>query len=201
MDLSTSKNIVVIGAGQAGAQAVMSLRLFGYEGAITLVGDETALPYQRPPLSKAYMKGELGEERLYFKPAATIRRLLLRPGLGPGLALLRREVRRLDRRELDAEAAAVVLLLDAAGLREIFLAQLGLEAAHHGLELLGRRRMRCRREQEPSQGQEIAPFQRIELLHRPWLQGSSQGNACEKSYHGSVRSTGVRLQMPLRNNT
>ena len=70
MDLSTSKNIVVIGAGQAGAQAVMSLRLFGYEGAITLVGDETALPYQRPPLSKAYMKGELGEDRLYFKPAA-----------------------------------------------------------------------------------------------------------------------------------
>ncbi|WP_143435558.1 NAD(P)/FAD-dependent oxidoreductase [Henriciella aquimarina] len=60
----------MIGGGQAGAQAVQSLRLFGYEGAITLVGDEAALPYQRPPLSKAYMKGELGEERLYFKPAA-----------------------------------------------------------------------------------------------------------------------------------
>ncbi|WP_084422129.1 NAD(P)/FAD-dependent oxidoreductase [Henriciella litoralis] len=68
--MSSSEKIVIIGGGQAGAQAAQSLRLFGYEGAITLVGDETALPYQRPPLSKAYMKGELGEDRLYFKPAA-----------------------------------------------------------------------------------------------------------------------------------
>ena len=70
MDLSNSERIVIIGGGQAGAQAVQSLRLFGYEGAITLVGDEAALPYQRPPLSKAYMKGEMAEDRLYFKPAA-----------------------------------------------------------------------------------------------------------------------------------
>ncbi|MEQ8558269.1 MAG: FAD-dependent oxidoreductase [Henriciella sp.] len=70
MDLSSAENIVVIGGGQAGAQAIQSLRLFGYEGHITLVGDETALPYQRPPLSKAYMKGEMAEDRLYFKPAA-----------------------------------------------------------------------------------------------------------------------------------
>ena len=42
----------------------------GYAGALTLVADEPALPYQRPPLSKAYMKGEMTEERLYFKPAA-----------------------------------------------------------------------------------------------------------------------------------
>lgn len=70
MDLSAAKKIVVIGGGQAGAQAVQSLRQFGYEGAITLVGDEAALPYQRPPLSKAYMKGELAEDRLYFKPSA-----------------------------------------------------------------------------------------------------------------------------------
>ena len=99
--------------------------------------------------------------------------------------------------KLDPEAAAVVLRRDVAGLREGFIRQLGLEAAHHGLELLGRRGMRCRREQEPSQWQEIAPFQRIELLHRPWLQGSSQGNACEKSDHGSVQCIGVRLLLEL----
>ena len=68
MDLSSSKRIVIVGAGQAAAQACASLRLFGYEGDITLIGEEAALPYQRPPLSKAYMKGELAEERLYFKP-------------------------------------------------------------------------------------------------------------------------------------
>lgn len=70
MNLSASQNIVIIGGGQAGAQAVQSLRQFGYEGALTLVGDEAALPYQRPPLSKAYMKGEMSEDRLYFKPSA-----------------------------------------------------------------------------------------------------------------------------------
>lgn len=70
MDLSRAERIVIIGAGQAAAQACASLRLFGYQGSITLIGEEAALPYQRPPLSKAYMKGELAEERLYFKPAA-----------------------------------------------------------------------------------------------------------------------------------
>ncbi|MEM9937565.1 MAG: FAD-dependent oxidoreductase [Pseudomonadota bacterium] len=70
MDLSTSENIVIIGGGQAAAQACASLRQFGCDGKITLVGDEAALPYQRPPLSKAYMKGDMAEERLYFKPEA-----------------------------------------------------------------------------------------------------------------------------------
>ncbi len=69
MDIAKAETVIIIGAGQAGAQACASLRQFGFTGAITLIGDETALPYQRPPLSKAYMKGELAEERLYFKPA------------------------------------------------------------------------------------------------------------------------------------
>ncbi len=54
------QRIAIIGAGQAGGQAAYSLRLAGYEGAITLIGDEPAPPYQRPPLSKAYFKGEMG---------------------------------------------------------------------------------------------------------------------------------------------
>ena len=70
MDLTDAKRIVVLGGGQAAAQAIQSLRMGGYEGELTLVGAEAALPYQRPPLSKAYMKGEFAEERLYFKPAA-----------------------------------------------------------------------------------------------------------------------------------
>lgn len=68
MDLSTAQNILVIGGGQAAAQAIASLRQWGYEGNLRLIGEETALPYQRPPLSKAYLKGDMDEERLYFKP-------------------------------------------------------------------------------------------------------------------------------------
>jgi len=62
------QRVVIIGAGQAGGQAAYSLRLGGFAGDITLVGDEPAPPYQRPPLSKAYLKGELEAERLFLKP-------------------------------------------------------------------------------------------------------------------------------------
>lgn len=60
--------VVVIGAGQAGLQTIMSLRQGGYEDAITLIGDEAYLPYQRPPLSKAYLSGKMQRERLFLKP-------------------------------------------------------------------------------------------------------------------------------------
>lgn len=51
-----SGRVVIVGAGQGGFQAAASLRQDGFKGAVTLVGDEPGLPYQRPPLSKAYMK-------------------------------------------------------------------------------------------------------------------------------------------------
>lgn len=59
---------VVIGAGQAGASLVARLRAEGFEGEITLIGDEPVPPYQRPPLSKAYLLGEMEEARLYLRP-------------------------------------------------------------------------------------------------------------------------------------
>ncbi len=58
---------VVIGAGQAGAALVAKLRSGGHTGAITLIGEEAAPPYQRPPLSKAYLIGEMDEDRLYLR--------------------------------------------------------------------------------------------------------------------------------------
>ena len=60
--------VIVIGAGQAGLQTIMSLRQNGYDGGITLIGDEAFLPYQRPPLSKAYLSGKMERERLFLKP-------------------------------------------------------------------------------------------------------------------------------------
>ncbi|QFS84316.1 Ferredoxin--NAD(P)(+) reductase fdr [Roseivivax sp. THAF40] len=61
-------HVVVIGAGQAGASCVARLRQQGFEGRVTLVGDEPVLPYQRPPLSKAYLLGDMPLERLYLRP-------------------------------------------------------------------------------------------------------------------------------------
>lgn len=61
---------VIIGAGQAGAQGALSLRAAGYAGRIILLGEEPAAPYQRPPLSKAFLQGTLAADRLALKPAA-----------------------------------------------------------------------------------------------------------------------------------
>lgn len=61
--------VVIVGAGQAAAQAIDTLRKRGFGGAITLVGEEDAWPYQRPPLSKKYLSGALERERLPFRPA------------------------------------------------------------------------------------------------------------------------------------
>ena len=64
------REFVVIGAGQAGQALVAKLRATDPDCAITLVGDEPAPPYQRPPLSKKYLLGELAPERLYLRPEA-----------------------------------------------------------------------------------------------------------------------------------
>lgn len=60
--------IVVVGAGQAGASLTAKLRNLGYDGGITLIGAEAQPPYQRPPLSKAYLMGEMEQERLFLRP-------------------------------------------------------------------------------------------------------------------------------------
>ena len=62
-------HVIVVGAGQAGASLTAKLRSEGFTGDITLIGAEKVPPYQRPPLSKAYLLGEMAEERLYLRPA------------------------------------------------------------------------------------------------------------------------------------
>jgi 3-phenylpropionate/trans-cinnamate dioxygenase ferredoxin reductase subunit len=63
-------SMLIVGAGQAGAQAVETLRRRGHTGPLMLVGDENLLPYQRPPLSKKYLAGELDADRLLIRHAA-----------------------------------------------------------------------------------------------------------------------------------
>ena len=61
-------HVVVVGAGQAGSSCVAKLRNSGFEGQITLIGEEPVLPYQRPPLSKAYLLGDMALERMFLRP-------------------------------------------------------------------------------------------------------------------------------------
>ncbi|GAB2179317.1 NAD(P)/FAD-dependent oxidoreductase [Dongia sp. agr-C8] len=60
--------IVIVGAGQAGVALAAKLRSLGYAGGLILIGDEAVPPYQRPPLSKKYVSGELDVERLLIRP-------------------------------------------------------------------------------------------------------------------------------------
>ena len=65
-----SKQIVVAGAGHAAGQVVATLKQKKFTGNIVVIGDEPYLPYQRPPLSKKFLAGEMPAERLHFKPAS-----------------------------------------------------------------------------------------------------------------------------------
>src|SRR5579864_1960566 len=64
----TQKSVLIVGAGHAGFQVAASLRQHGFAESIFLINDEAHLPYQRPPLSKAYLKGTGAPDSLMFRP-------------------------------------------------------------------------------------------------------------------------------------
>jgi 3-phenylpropionate/trans-cinnamate dioxygenase ferredoxin reductase subunit len=64
----TQGAVLIVGAGHAGFQAAASLRQAGFKDRVAIINDEGHLPYQRPPLSKAYLKGTGGPDSLMFRP-------------------------------------------------------------------------------------------------------------------------------------
>lgn len=66
----SASTVVIVGTGHAGGNAAALLRQYGFEGRVVLIGAEPVQPYHRPPLSKAYLKGEADVDRLWLKPRA-----------------------------------------------------------------------------------------------------------------------------------
>jgi len=66
--MNKNKKVVIVGGGHAGGNLIASLRQAGFSGSITLVSDEDALPYHRPPLSKSWLKETTAINRLHLKP-------------------------------------------------------------------------------------------------------------------------------------
>ena len=62
------RSIVIVGAGQCGGQAADALLRGGFQGRLTLIGEEPYPPYQRPPLSKQLLAGEIARERTFIRP-------------------------------------------------------------------------------------------------------------------------------------
>jgi 3-phenylpropionate/trans-cinnamate dioxygenase ferredoxin reductase subunit len=68
--MNSSDSLLIVGASHAGGELALTSRQLGWTGPITLLGDEALLPYQRPPLSKAYLSGAVSSEALLIRPPA-----------------------------------------------------------------------------------------------------------------------------------
>lgn len=106
----TAAGVVIIGAGQAAAQCVGSLRAQGYAAPITVIGDEPELPYHRPPLSKKYLLGELPAERLPIRKPAYYERLGVQLQLGRRAIAIDRTARRVQLEGGDSVAYEYLIL-------------------------------------------------------------------------------------------
>ncbi len=97
-------DLVIVGGGQAAGQTIQSARQLGFAGRITLIGEEPHLPYQRPPLSKKFLAGEVTRERLYLRPGSFYDKQgveLMLDSRAAELDLARRRVRLEDGRVVD----------------------------------------------------------------------------------------------------
>ena len=130
MSTGEIRRVIIIGAGQAGGEAAQRLRQGGFEGEITLIGEEPVAPYQRPPLSKAYLKGELDIDRLMLRPASVYaeeRIALLTKTRGVWIDRANRKVRVEGGRELPYDA---LLLATGAKPRKLPLVGADLDGVH-----------------------------------------------------------------------
>jgi len=118
-------NIVIAGAGHAAGQAVVSLRQLKFAGKIVLVGDEPWLPYQRPPLSKKFLAGDMSAERLFVKPPGFYDDPQIELRLETTIAAIDREAKQL--RLADGDSIAFDKLILALGSRAKKLAIPGAE--------------------------------------------------------------------------
>jgi 3-phenylpropionate/trans-cinnamate dioxygenase ferredoxin reductase subunit len=128
---SGEHGIVIIGAGQAAAQAVVSLRTEGYEGPIRLIGEEAQPPYQRPPLSKKFLAGEIGFDRVELKPAEFYAQAHCELLLGTHVAAIERAkhlVLTSDGREI---AYDKLLIATGSRVREINVPGFDLDGVHY----------------------------------------------------------------------
>ena len=92
----TEVGLVIVGAGHAGSELALSTRQHGWAGPITLLGEESFLPYQRPPLSKAYLAGKADAESIALRPQAAYDAARITLRLGARMTRINREAHRIE---------------------------------------------------------------------------------------------------------
>lgn len=117
--MSAIERHIIIGGGQAGAQGAASLRQAGFEGEIVIFSAENTLPYQRPPLSKAYLKGDLARERLFLRPTEFFERQRIDVRLGNRIRLIDRGEKRVIDEDGDEHGYDKLLIATGAPPRRL----------------------------------------------------------------------------------
>lgn len=123
--------IIIVGGGQAAGQAAASLRQEGLEGRITLIGDEPHIPYQRPPLSKQYLAGEQGLDRVHLRPDKFYADKGITVQAGVRVEAIDRAARRVTTSEGQALAYDGLLLATGSLVRRLSLPGGELEGIHY----------------------------------------------------------------------
>lgn len=119
------KHCVIIGASHAGAQLCVSLRQGGWEGRITVIGDEADLPYHRPPLSKDFLSGDKAIDEILLRPASVYENANVQMKLGTRVGAIDRKAKTVLTD--DGETLAYDKLVLATGARVRYLPVPGAE--------------------------------------------------------------------------
>ncbi len=126
-----TKRIVIAGAGHAAGQLVASLRQKKFSGDIVLIGEESWLPYQRPPLSKKFLAGEMPAERLYIKPPSFYEDPAVTVKLGTRIERIGRDHHVLELSNGDSQRYDKLVLATGARVRRLQLPGSDLPGIHY----------------------------------------------------------------------
>ena len=129
--MSNTESAVVIGGSHAAVQLVISLRQNGWEGSISIISDEPHLPYHRPPLSKAYLAGDISEDQLALRASAAYEKLDVSFKLGVTVVAIDTENRQLQLDSGETVHFSKLALCTGARARPLAIAGADLQAVHY----------------------------------------------------------------------
>jgi len=125
------QQLVIAGAGHAAGQAVAALKQQHFDGRIVLIGEESWLPYQRPPLSKKFLAGDMPAERLYFKPADFYADGNIDVRLGTRITAIRRDAGHVETADGQHIAYDKLILALGSRARRLDVPGMHLEGVHY----------------------------------------------------------------------
>ncbi len=122
-----SKSVIIVGASHAAAQTCVSLRQGGWDGKITVIGDEAVLPYHRPPLSKDFLSGRKEIDDILIRPAEAYASANIEMRLGVRIASIDREAKTVTTTEAEVLAFDKLVLTTGARIRRLPVSGQNLE--------------------------------------------------------------------------